>query len=198
MIGLAGRGGREVSRRVGLCASLLALCGSAGAAGVEQEDLERLNPQLRRGFTPAGRETLVRVPPGAAGEFAVNYAEIPPDERVTFLEHRVASGDTYWDIARAYGVEVDLLQAANPGVRPSRLQIGQWLIVPRGPMQGGMPTTRVSTTAPPADGVYVVQRGDTLWDIARKYGVPLDDLRRINALSDNATIRPGDRLKLGQ
>lgn len=167
----------------------------ARAAGVDQEAVERLNPQLRRGFTPAGRPTRVRVPAGAAELFAVNYPRIPPDERVTFLEHRVARGDTYWDIARAYGVDVDVLQAANPGIAASRLQIGQWLVVPRGPSAEGR---RVAAAPRPPGGIHVVRRGDTLWGIARRYGVGVGDLRRWNQLEDESTIRPGDRLRVGQ
>lgn len=170
----------------------------ADAAGVDQALVERLNPQLRRGFTPAGRETRVRVPAGTAPVFAENYARIPPDQRVTFLEHRIESGDTYWDIARAYGVDVNVLQAANPGTPPSRLRIGQWIVVPRVPSAGAAARSTTSASAPADGGVHVVRRGDTLWAIAQRYGVRVSDLRRWNDLGQGATIRPGDRLRVGQ
>ena len=46
------------------------------------------------------------------------------------------SGETFSHIALRYGVRVDLLQAANPGIEPRRLQIGQWVVVPRAPRAG--------------------------------------------------------------
>ena len=108
----------------------------AEAAESGQEYIEALNPQLLRGFTPPDRTTIIRVPEGRAAVFERNYALIPPDRRVSFLEHRVRSGETFSHIALRYGVSVDLLQAANPGTQPRRLQIGQWVVVPRAPRAG--------------------------------------------------------------
>lgn len=102
----------------------------AEAAGVPQLEIERLNPEVVRGITPPGRATTLRVPPGRAEGFQERYARIPPDERVTFVEHRVARGETLSHIARRYGVPLAELQAANPRVSPRRLQIGQRLTVP--------------------------------------------------------------------
>lgn len=108
----------------------------ADAADTRQELIESLNPQLVRGFTPPNRETIVRVPEGRGPIFEENYALIPPDRRVSFLEHRVQSGETFSHIAVRYGVSVGLLRAANPEIEPRRLQIGQWVVVPRAPRTG--------------------------------------------------------------
>lgn len=105
----------------------------AEAAGVPQEEIERLNPEVIRGITPPGRRTVLRVPPGTGAAFEENYAKIPPSERVTFVEHRVARGETLSHIARRYGVRLDDLRAANPRVQPRRLQIGQRITVPIAP-----------------------------------------------------------------
>lgn len=105
----------------------------ARAAETAQAEIERLNPELIRGITPPGRATPLRVPPGRGGIFDRNYAEIPPSERVSFLEHRVRAGETFSHIARRYGIRVRELEAANPDVRPRYLQIGQRIIVPIAP-----------------------------------------------------------------
>ncbi len=105
----------------------------AEAAGAPQEEIERLNPEVVRGITPPGRRTVLRVPAGAGLTFEENYAKIPPSERVTFVEHRVARGETLSHIARRYGVRLDDLRAANPRVEPRRLQIGQRITVPIAP-----------------------------------------------------------------
>jgi len=108
----------------------------AEAAGASEEEIERLNPEVVRGITPPGRRSPLRVPPGSAGLFRINYARIPPDRRVTFVEHRVVRGETLTHIARRYGVSLHELRAANPGVRPRRLQIGQVVTVPIAPRAG--------------------------------------------------------------
>jgi len=105
----------------------------AEAAGAPQEEIERLNPEVVRGITPPGRRTMLRVPPGSGPTFDENYAKIPPGQRVTFVEHRVARGETLSHIARRYGVPLADLRAANPRVQPRRLQIGQRITVPIAP-----------------------------------------------------------------
>jgi peptidoglycan lytic transglycosylase D len=105
----------------------------ARAAAVPQADIERLNPQYVRGMTPPGRPSELRVPEGAGPTFATAYALIPPEERVTFVEHRVAAGETFSHIAVRYGVRVADIQAANPALRPRYLKIGSLVTVPVAP-----------------------------------------------------------------
>jgi len=106
----------------------------ARAAGVDQEAVEHLNPELVRGITPRGEATVLRVPPGSAARFREEYALIPPSERVSFVEHRVQPGETLGHIAIRYGVPVREVREANPGLRPRYLQIGQRIIVPVAPL----------------------------------------------------------------
>ncbi|MEX0935479.1 MAG: transglycosylase SLT domain-containing protein, partial [Gemmatimonadota bacterium] len=108
----------------------------ARAAGVEEASILALNPQYLRGFTPAGETRIVRVPEGRAARFARNFAEIPPEERLTVLEHVVTSGETFTHIARRYGVPVSDLTDMNGSVDPRRLQIGMRLVVPVGGVDG--------------------------------------------------------------
>ena len=105
----------------------------AEAAGTTQIEIERLNPEVVRGITPPGRKTTLRVPAGAGPGFDEAYAKIPPSRRVTFVEHRVARGETLSHIARRYGVRLSDLKAANPKVRDRYLQIGQRITVPIAP-----------------------------------------------------------------
>lgn len=102
----------------------------ARAAGVEQDEIERLNPHVLRGVTPAGVAVTLRLPAGTGETFEARYAEIPQSERVTFVEHRVASGETLSHIASRYGIRVAELEAANPGVRARYLRVGALLTVP--------------------------------------------------------------------
>lgn len=102
----------------------------AEAAGVEEEEIRRLNPELFRGFTPPGVEVRVRVPWGRGDLFAERYALVPPDERMTSVEHSVAAGETLSHIALRYGVSLSDLRAANPGVRPRFIRPGDVLVVP--------------------------------------------------------------------
>jgi membrane-bound lytic murein transglycosylase D len=105
----------------------------ARAAGAEQHEIERLNPQYVRRMTPPGRASAVRVPAGRGSAFEAAYASIPPEERVTLVMHRVARGETLSHIAARYGVRVGDIEAANPGIRPRYLRVGGTLTVPVAP-----------------------------------------------------------------
>ncbi len=168
----------------------------AEAAEPEEEVMRELNPEYLRYVTPPDREVTIRVPPGKADAFRVNYASIPADKRGTWLIHVVTRGQTLGQIARRYGSSVAALRAANGNVNPRRLQIGQQLVVPR----SGARTTRVASSAgqsttrtAPGQATVTVRRGDTLWSLARRHGVSTTDLMRWNNLS-SSRIHPGDRL----
>jgi peptidoglycan lytic transglycosylase D len=105
----------------------------ARAAAVPQQEIEDLNPEYVRGMTPPGRRSELRVPEGTGAAFTAAYALIPPEERVTFVEHRVVAGETLSHIARRYGVRVADIEAANPKVRPRYLKVGALLTVPVAP-----------------------------------------------------------------
>jgi membrane-bound lytic murein transglycosylase D len=102
----------------------------AGAAEIDEDAMRMLNPELFRGFTPPGSSYVLRVPAGGAARFTANFAAIPPERRMTVVEHDVAQGETLSHIARRYGISVTDLQAANPDVRPRYLRVGARLTVP--------------------------------------------------------------------
>lgn len=179
----------------------------ARAAGVTVEEVSELNPQILRGVTPPGQRYSLRVPPGTGHRFATQYASVPPSERVTWVQHVVRRGDTLSEIARAYGVSISGITAANRGIHPRRLQIGQRLIIPRAgrvPKLASVQRVRRNPArrSPPApvrpDGPYVtyrVQGGDSLWTIARRYEVSTRDIMRWNGLT-SSRIYPGDEMRI--
>lgn len=62
------------------------------------------------------------------------------------MPYTIKAGDTFFLIARTFGVSVDALLAANPGVNPDRLQIGQVICVPTSPGPGPGPTPGLCPT----------------------------------------------------
>jgi membrane-bound lytic murein transglycosylase D len=169
--------------------------------------LLELNPHYYRGVTPPGRSAIVRVPRGTGTLVAQRYAALPPSERVNFLEHAVARGETLSEIARRYRVSVELLRAANPGIQPRALRVGARLKVPVSAAAKALtrpaaraaqrPAVRPADLEPASTGgetVHVVRPGETLWILSRRYGVRVADLRQWNGLAIGDVLRVGQRL----
>ena len=87
--------------------------------------------------------------------------------------YTVQSGDSLWSIAKRYHVTVDALKSANK-LTTNVLSIGQVLKIPRSVIEDNSGTE--------ADIIYVVAPGDSLWAIARQYGVTVDQLKQVNNL----------------
>src|SRR5881296_4663907 len=166
-----------------------------------------LNAQFVRGITPPGREVTVRVPRGTGAQVAQRYADLPINERVTFVDHYVARGQTLSGIAQRYNVTVTMLQLANPHLRAHALRVGQRIIVPmsgrvvpRGawsvPPEPRVRIRRVSSRYGPIDSEteHRVAPGETASTIARQHGVGLAALLDANDLTMRSVIRPGDVL----
>ena len=99
--------------------------------------------------------------------------------------HRVRSGESLYTIGKRYGVSVDRLKAAN-GLRRNTIRVGQELVIP----------ARSSGGAAASNGkVHRVRSGDTLSEIARRYGTTVSKLRSANGLSSNR-LRIGQELKI--
>jgi membrane-bound lytic murein transglycosylase D len=162
--------------------------------------IREMNPQFLRLATPPAKASVVRLPAGRGPQTVAAYAELPPEKRVTFVEHFVARGETMGGIARKYRVSSRLLSDANPKVNPRRMRVGQRLIVPTGGAISSSMARRMSDPVPAAGtnatGYHRVKRGETLSEIADEYGVSQRDLRRWNDLNAKGMIRAGQRLRV--
>lgn len=108
------------------------------------------------------------------------------------VEHVVAPGESFWSISRRYGVGTRELAKWNAMAPRDTLSIGQQLVV--------------WTEAAPASGPqsknltrklrYTVRRGDSLYRIASRFRVTVNDLLRWNSIERNKILRPGDRLTM--
>jgi len=99
------------------------------------------------------------------------------ERRPRVVLYTIKSGDTLWDIAQDYGIEVVTILGANPDLSPTRLEIGR--------------TIRVLTV----DGVlHLVQEGETVADLAESYEVAAAAITEANSLPGPGHIAAGAEL----
>lgn len=114
-----------------------------------------------------------------AGQKLYLYDSDPNKEKAATTVYRVRRGDTLSEIAGKYRVRVADLRRWN-NLRTNTIRVGQRLTI----HSGESPIT-----------THRVQRGESLYLIARKYGVSISALKRWNSLT-SSTIRPGQTLKI--
>jgi membrane-bound lytic murein transglycosylase D len=193
---------------------------AAQLAGITREDIFALNPGYNRMTTPphgphrlllpipnAQAFRLAMLDPSLVDQSSVAAVAVEPPPEV---RHKVRRGETLSTIARKYGVPMLAIQQAN-GIHGSVIHPGDSLLIPA---SGVGPTATLAALAAPRDDitsqlpehqkpaaskkpkVHVVKSGDTLWAVARKYGVTVPALASANGLSSKAGLVPGARLEI--
>jgi murein DD-endopeptidase MepM/ murein hydrolase activator NlpD len=117
--------------------------------------------------------------------------------------HVLEKGETLYSVARQYGLKPEALAKANSIDEPSKLRAGTRLLIPgqddKAPQGNGRDAPGAAEDPTPAQALpatYKVVKGDTLFSIAKSYGVELSELRAANKLGPSSKIKPGDTLKL--
>ena len=121
----------------------------ADLIGVPYETIQDLNPELRRGSSPAGDRYTLRLPKGMKKQFEVAYADLPEGQRVR-------------------KVTVPAEEVAERYHGGYRVQVAS----------------------------YQVRRGDTLASVAKRTGVSVKELARLNRMSAHGQLRKGQTVKI--
>jgi murein DD-endopeptidase MepM/ murein hydrolase activator NlpD len=111
---------------------------------------------------------------------SVTLVQAQAGEPPTTSEHIVQRGETLLFIAQKYGTTVDAITHTNGIADPRRIYVGQHLIIPDRGEAGTMELVP-----------YVIQAGDTVSSIARRYGITWQTLVHVNSLLSPNSIYPG-------
>jgi len=168
----------------------------ARCAQIPVEQIQALNPSLKRLVTPP-REYTLKIPAQAYASFQEAFAAVPPEERLAVAMHTVARGETLASLARRYKTSAEAIRLANL-MKGRRISPGQTLVVPLG-VPASDPSLYVESrpSVPKGAKVYKVRQGDTLAGISRQTGVPVSRLKELNGLESDA-LRAGQRLVLAE
>jgi membrane-bound lytic murein transglycosylase D len=109
------------------------------------------------------------------------------------VEHIVVSGESFWSIGQKYGVGTRELAAWNGTAPRDTLAIGQKLVVWTGKSSHATPISSNSTTRKLR---YTVRNGDSLYLIASRFRISINDLLRWNNIDKNKILRPGQKLTM--
>lgn len=177
----------------------------ARAIACSPDALVELNPELRQGVTPPDvRPYRLRVPRGRGDVFSHVYHNIPESQRTQYAWHTVKRGETLGQIASRYGTTVNDIAKHNRLKSTNMLRVGQSLEIP---VPGGQLVDLEPTPAPTrsgggsgsksaAGGKYTIKDGDTLWDLAKKFGTTTSAIRRANKMGAHDKLYAGQTLTI--
>ncbi|MBN2244411.1 MAG: LysM peptidoglycan-binding domain-containing protein [Candidatus Aminicenantes bacterium] len=165
--------------------------------GLSASALAELNPELRYDATPEGTYEL-KIPPGL-GEQTVAAVDslsrwIPPE--ATYVIHYVRRGETVSHIAERYRTSTSTIARLNNLNSRYLIRPGQRLKVPsQGGSSAAAPPPSLELTKEGEKLIYVVKRGDSLYQIARAFNTSVDRIKQLNNLRSNI-INVGQKLEI--
>jgi membrane-bound lytic murein transglycosylase D len=174
---------------------------AAELAGISLEDIYRYNPGFNRWATdPQGPHQLL-VPVNNVEQFQSALAEYPANERISWKRHKIKSGEVLGVIAEEYRTNVDLIRKVN-NIKGNNILVGNTLIIPvartnlsRYQLSSTQRLKSIQSRKQEGQRIeYQVRDGDTLWDIARKYDVGVQQLAKWNGMAPRDPLRPGSKL----
>ncbi len=148
--------------------------------------------KLETNFLRAGKNLLIPVAAAKTENYTLTSTQTSAKKQARVTKgtskkvHVVQQGDTWWDIANHYDVEVNRLTSWNTKAPSDTLHIGQKLVI----------WTAETGSSKQHSINYTIQDGDSLWKIARQFNVTVAELKEWNGLSSRTLIKPGQQLTL--
>ena len=163
---------------------------------IPEEDIQYLNPSFKNNFFP--ENAIITLPIDAVNDYllniesntlyidAVNRKEILIDE--TRFVYSVKNGDYLGKIASIFGLKTHQIQKWNR-LKSTKLNIGDKLT-----LYVANDILEKNNNLQASENEYIVQKGDTLWDISQMYnGVSISKIKQLNNLKSN-NLKPGLRI----
>ncbi len=182
--------------------SQIDLAQAAEMAATSTDELYLLNPGYNRWATdPDGPHELL-VPYNNKELFETALAELPQEQRLSWVRYKIRNGDSLIRIAKQHHITVDSLKVTN-GLHSNLIRVGQTLLIPTASQSATAYTysaeqrqetksKRIGLRSGKSKTIYKVKSGDSFWQIAKDHKVGVRQLASWNQMA------PGDTLKVGQ
>lgn len=174
---------------------------AADLADMDLDDLYELNPAYNRWATSPNGPNYLLIPLDNADEFKENLKEYPAEKRIKWVRHRISRGETISTIAMRYHISINVIKRVNH-MRSNLLRAGHHLTIPVASkslssytLSAKQRKRRVQNR--PRHGTkitHVVQKGDTLWDLAQRHRIGVRQLAKWNGMAPRDPLVPGQTI----
>lgn len=162
------------------------------------EDFKALNPKFKGEIAPLEADNTLglRIPPGSY-EIALTASNESISDNVEYIAdqkeiqvYKIKKGDTLSNLARRYKTTVAYLRDINDFSRKKKISVGKKIFVPdRTPLKEKRPELA-------AKKFHIVQRGDNVASIAKRYKTSVALLKKLNKLKSKSSLKVGARILL--
>ena len=127
------------------------------------------------------------MPIGVSDRFITQLESLDENDLVRWDRYKIRRGDSLSRIASRYKIEVAVLKEIN-GMNDDLIIAGKEIMVPRG--------SAWADKQSPREQLYIVLKGDTLWNISRKFKVSIEDLVLWNELNLEKPLQINQEIKI--
>jgi LysM repeat protein/ABC-type branched-subunit amino acid transport system substrate-binding protein len=157
---------------------------------ITADELYELNPGLKKDGLKSGTE--IKIPKKNITAQTLTVSDSVPrlkkENKAGFSSHEVKQGETLSSIGREYGITVEEIIRLNPDSREG-VKIGQKLIIP----SAGNAVSKQEETEKKKYRYHEVKKGETLYNISKKYGISEGEITRLNP-NTKESVRIGQML----
>ncbi len=166
------------------------LYGISKKYNVSIQELLQSNPALQNGVIAMGSK--IRIPQSQTNKVVAEDKEKINIQDDHFLYHRIQLGDTFFSLSKKYRVSREDIAKANPDLNPDDLALDFLIRIPKEAMQ----KREIQQQQSDDFVIHVVKRKETLYSIAHKYQVSIDELKEANPTLILNNIRKGTELRI--
>ncbi|MFT5603541.1 MAG: membrane-bound lytic murein transglycosylase D [Paracoccaceae bacterium] len=187
--------------------SQIDLAQAAELAGISIEEMYRYNPGYNRWATDPNGPHRLAIPVTHSSQFSERLKNVAPDQRIHWSRYPVESGDNLIKIARRFNTDLATIKAANK-LTSNTIRVGQVLLLPSASASKSQYALSADQRLASAQqrgehnnqkSVYhKVAPGESLWVIARQYGVTVKALASWNNMVPKDPLHPGKKLIVWQ
>lgn len=161
--------------------------------GLNWESFHATNPMFRRYVSPPDGDSLVYVKPALQAKVEDFLKKPGATPFAGYQAYKIRNGDSWYSISKRFNVPVAVLKHVNQR-RSNIIHPGQTVMVPASGADKAMPPREKSRVIAQKRGNYVIQRGDTLYDISKSSGISVNALMEANGLNSAKRLQIGQKL----
>ncbi len=154
------------------------------------QDIVKSNPALQTGILEIG--STIRIPKDKIVKPVEKELTQQKLEDDNFIYHRIQAGETFYSLSKKYQISKEAIYNSNPDLNPDDLALGFLVRIPKAEIKREQ--QRISQQEDFT--IHTVKRKETVYSIARKYNVKVQDIENANPTLILSNIKKGSKLKI--